>query len=154
MSGRHAGAADKPVIAALKSARWLLAVIAVALVPLAVLALVICLIVFGTVLELLGASWLVAMTVLIQTFVRRQRGQAYLRWLMPGWLLAATWNVFTAFARHRGSPPGQMHSLTLAGYGVAAVSAALAVIALVIDFRSSGFGQRWAAGRSEGDLSH
>jgi hypothetical protein len=37
----------------------------VALVPLAVLALVVYMILFGTELEIVGVSWLVAMTVLI-----------------------------------------------------------------------------------------
>jgi hypothetical protein len=102
----------------LKSVRWIMSLIAVALVPPAVvLAAAIYLILFGTELQVLGVSWLLAMTVLIYSLSRRKWGKSYLRWLMPGWLLMATWNILSAFAQRRGWPRGHMHALTLTGYG-------------------------------------
>jgi hypothetical protein len=158
MSGGHR-AASRPVISGLKSTRWLitgLALVALAVVLLAApLALAMYLIRFGTDLEIWGVAWLVAVAVLIQAVVRRKQGEAYLRWLMPGWLLAATWNVFSAFAHQRKWPPGQLHTLTLVGYGVAMVSAALFCVALVIAIRSSSFGRRWRRHQPiDSDSSH
>jgi hypothetical protein len=155
VSGHHRGAAaGGPVTAALKSVRWIMSLVAVALVPALVLAAGVYLIWFGTELEVFGVSWLMAMTVLIYGIRRGKWRQPYFRWLMSGWLLVTTWNVLNAFA-HRGKwAPGQMHALTLTGYGVAAVSGVLLVIALVIDVRSGGFGQRWASRRAKDDASH
>jgi hypothetical protein len=142
MNGIHRGAAGNPVIAALKVARWPVTILAIVAVPVALLALGIYLIFFGTDLELWGVNCLIAMAVLIQAVVRRSRGPAYLRWLTPAWLLAAAWNVFSAFAHQRRWPPGQLHSVDLAGYGVGAVIVTLLCIALVIGIRSGGFRRR------------
>jgi hypothetical protein len=150
MSGDHRGPAENPVMAALKSIRWLVPLIAlVAAVP-AVLGLIIYLLVIATNLERLGCNCLLAAGVFIQAVARRPRGPAHLGWLVTSWLLVATWNLFTAFAQQRRWPPGQLHSLTLTGYGVSSVAAVVLGVALVLDIRAGGFGQRWAASRTKG----
>ena len=143
MGGIHRGAADSPAIAARKTIRWLVTVITVVAVLSALLALIIYLVIFvATDLELWGAAWLVGVTNFIQTVIRRPRGPADRRWFAWAWLLAATWNVFSAFAHQRRWPPSQLHSLDFAGYGVGLVSLALAGVALVIAIRSGTFGRR------------
>jgi hypothetical protein len=107
----------------------------------ALLALAIYLIVSGTDLQLWGASWLLALIMAGQAVARRGRNPRHVRWLMPGLLLAATWNVFYAFAHERQWPPAELHPITLIGYGVGVVSAVLLVVALVLEIRPGGF--RW-----------
>lgn len=57
MTGNHRGAANDPVIAALKAIRWLITVIAVVgVIPAALIALIVYMIVSGTGLELAGSA--------------------------------------------------------------------------------------------------
>ncbi|MGO9144649.1 MAG: hypothetical protein ACLP70_24880 [Streptosporangiaceae bacterium] len=141
MSGDHRAPPGHPVLAARKSARWMIALLTVVALIAALLGLVMYLIFFASSLERWGFIWVLAVIWSIRAFARPARGPAYLRWLAPSLLLAASWNVLTAFASQRSWPPGQQHSLALAGYGVGAVAAALFCAALVTDIRSGGL--RW-----------
>jgi hypothetical protein len=140
MSGAH-GAAGHPFISAFKSIRWLTKLLALIAVIPALLVLIIYLATRATALEIWGFSWLVEMAVFVQCLVRASLGPS-LRWLTASVLLVTTWNVFSAFAHQRSWPPGQLHSLSLVGYGVALAAAALLAVALVIDIRSGRFGWR------------
>lgn len=108
---------------------------------LALLALGIYLIVSGTDLELWGASWLLAVIMAIQAVARRGRNQRYERWLVPGLVLLATWNLFSAFAHDRRWPGADLHAINLIGYGVGSIAVVLLAVALVMEIRSGGF--RW-----------
>jgi hypothetical protein len=119
-----------------------MAFLAIATVAMALLAIGIYLIFSGTDLERWGATCLIALLFVARAFARRSREPAYLRWLMPAWLLAAAWNVVSAFAHQRKWPPSQLHVLDLAGYGAGAVTAVLIGVALVVLIRSGGFRRR------------
>lgn len=139
MRGSHSGAADNSVLI-------LLAVVA------AVIGLFLYVIFDATNLELWAVTWLM-LTATLMTVIRRQpkRDQAFYYWESAGALLAATWQLVSGIAHHRGWPSGQLHFIALIGQGTRVVSLVCAFVGIAIWIRAGSFRWRSSAPDAEGD---
>jgi hypothetical protein len=132
VGGQHRAAGFK-LESALESARFLLLLSALVVVPLALLGLVIYVIVAGSDTERLGAEWVIWMIMLI-TVIARWRDQAFLGWTAAGLVLVTTSQLATVYARHRSPPTA--HTVTLISHSLFAVAVVCTGVATVIGARS------------------
>jgi hypothetical protein len=127
VGGQHRAAGFK-LKSALESARFLLLLSALVVVPLAVIGLVIYVIVAGTDLESLSAGWLGWVIALIAVF-RQGRNWVFLRWTLGAVVLQTMSQIASTLAHRHGWPATAATTITghvafvagLACFGVAIV---------------------------------
>jgi hypothetical protein len=81
-------------------------------IELTLVGLFICLLIFGTDLELWAGTWIMSVAVLARALVE---GNRRLTWLAVSTAALASWQVLGAFAKHAGWPPGDQHVITSIG---------------------------------------
>jgi hypothetical protein len=131
--GRHA--VSKDAESRLKSARWVLVLAALILVPLALFGLAIYWLTSATTLALYGALTVVWVALFIKSIVQR-RADRWFPWIAAGALVGSAFQFATALGQRRHWSASSLHSLALIGDVVDGVVAVILGVVAVIWIRT------------------